>query len=359
VVVVRGGETVTDSRSVTAAVAESAAAASVAPTQSREERMQETRDFMHNARNSNTTAAYESGWRQFVEWATTVENKQRKVEARVDVDHPMELDVAQYCRYVITVKGNTMSSVHGAIAAIADRLRFVVSHEYNPCAGKVLKQMIAVLVPMATPAEQKKEITFEQMAQIARLARAVGTPTAMRDACMIQLAYHTFLRASEVARMDRGDITCTKETVWGEMQRVLRVHVNRLCKNDAEREGHERLVLERNAMVELCMVRQMQEYLQGRPGTSVQPLFPAESGERMSTSTPRHRLRYWLEQIGVEDASEYGFHSLRAGGATEAARAGVHERDIKAHGNWKSDAVRVYIRPSLEDRLLASSALGQ
>jgi integrase len=185
------------------------------------------------------------------EWATTVENKQRTVEARIDVDQPTELDVAQYCRYVITVKGNTMSSVHGAIAAIADRLRFVVSHEYNPCAGKVLKQMIAVLVPMATPAEQKKEITFEQMAQIARLTRAVGTPTAMHDACMIQLAYHTFLRASEVARMDRGDLTCTKELVWGEMQRVLRVHVNRLCKNDAERKGHERLVLERNATVEL------------------------------------------------------------------------------------------------------------
>jgi hypothetical protein len=79
------------------------------------------------------------------------------------------------------------------------------------------------------------------------------------------------------------------------MQRVLRVHVNRLCKNDAERKGHERLVLERNAAVELCMVRQMQEYLQGRPGISVQPLFPAESGERMSTNTPRHRSPILVE----------------------------------------------------------------
>ena len=59
--------------------------------------------------------------------------------------------------------GNTMSSVHGAIAAIADRLPFVISAEYNPCAGKMLKQMVAVLVPLATPAEQKGELTWEQV----------------------------------------------------------------------------------------------------------------------------------------------------------------------------------------------------
>ena len=178
---------------------------------------------------------------------------------------------------------------------------------------------------------------------------------------MIQLAYHTFLRASEIARMDRGDITFTRERLWGKTHSVMRVHVNRLAKNDAERKGHERLVIERDAGVNLCMVRQMREYI-GTVATEQrgEPLFPVQTeSKRMSASTPRWRLRPWPDQVGVENPTLYGFHSLRAGGATEAARAGVHERDIKAHGNWKSDAVRVYIRPSLEDRLAASMALGQ
>jgi hypothetical protein len=78
----------------------------------------------------------------------------------------------------------------------------------------------------------------------------------------------------------------------------------------------------------------------------------------MSEDTPRGRLKHWLQLTGVEDASEYGFHSLRAGGATDAAKSGVEERHIKAHGNWKSDAVRVYICLDTEERLMASAAIG-
>jgi hypothetical protein len=69
----------------------------------------------------------------------------------------------------------------------------------------------------------------------------------------------------------------------------------------------------------------------------------------MSTETPRGRLKRWLELIGVADSSEYGFHSLRTAGATDAAKAGVSERHIKAHGNWKSDAVRRYMRLDTEN----------
>ena len=79
----------------------------------------------------------------------------------------------------------------------------------------------------------------------------------------------------------------------------------------------------------------------------------------LSTNTPRHRLIYWLEQIDTKDSTKYGFHSLRAGGASEAARAGVHERDIKQHGNWASDAVRVYLTAGTEERLHASDAIAQ
>jgi integrase len=216
---------------------------------------------------------------------------------------------------------------------------------------------------MATPAQQKKEVTWPQLQSIAELASASGDAIAQRDSCMIMLAYHTFLRISEVARMDREDITFTTEPVNGTPTLIMRVHVNRMAKNDHKRVGHEGLVGERAPNVKFCMVRQMQAYLVASapkgPQSSRTPLFRKEDGGRMSEDAPRGRLKHWLQLTGVQDASEYGFHSLRAGGATDAAKSGVEERHIKAHGNWKSDAVRVYIRLDIEERLMASAAIGE
>ena len=47
-----------------------------------------------------------------------------------------------------------------------------------------------------------------------------------------------------------------------------------------------------------------------------------------------------------------GLHSLRAGGATEAANSQVNERCWKRHGRWKSDSAKDgYVADSLDKRL--------
>jgi hypothetical protein len=61
--------------------------------------------------------------------------------------------------------------------------------------------------------------------------------------------------------MNREDISFTSETVRSEAILVMRVHVDRMSKNDKDRVGHERLVAERSAEVQQCMVRRMQKYL--------------------------------------------------------------------------------------------------
>ena len=81
----------------------------------------------------------------------------------------------------------------------------------------------------------------------------------------------------------------------------------------------------------------------------------------MKTGTPRGRLQHWLREAHYsdEERATYGFHSLRSGAATDAHRQGVTEEEIKLHGNWKSDAVQVYMRPAMEARLRTSGALGE
>jgi integrase len=332
--------------------------------QTKEQRRQTVLEFIERNRNANTAATYTSAWKQFGVWCEEVENPRRAAGERITVDRPDEEDIAAYMQYLVMEKGHTMASVTAAKSAIADRLKYVTSQTYDPCRGKVVEAMQKVLLTMVEPARQKRELDWETMRRIAdRTKEAVkGEPASipMRDRCMILLAYFAFLRTSEVARMRREDVEITRERIENKEVKVLRVYVDSSCKNDIERKGHERLIAEREKEEDICIVRAMEEWLGATAGrTKESPLFPTEEGKEMSADTPRGRLKEWLRTVGVKEANEYGFHSLRAGAATEAARAGVEERLIKLHGNWKSDAVRVYMRAGVEERLQASNVLGR
>ena len=65
-----------------------------------------------------------------------------------------------------------------------------------------------------------------------------------------------------------------------------------------------------------------------------------------------------LGEVGL-DKSKFGLHSLRSGGASAAANAGIPDRWFKRHGRWRSESAKDgYIKDSLEDRLQVSRNLG-
>ena len=65
-----------------------------------------------------------------------------------------------------------------------------------------------------------------------------------------------------------------------------------------------------------------------------------------------------IAAIGL-DPKQFGLHSLRAGGASAAANAGVPDRWFKRHGRWRSENAKDgYIKDKLEDRLSVSQNIG-
>ena len=57
--------------------------------------------------------------------------------------------------------------------------------------------------------------------------------------------------------------------------------------------------------------------------------------------------------------SKYSLHSLRSGGATEAANNNVSDRKIRKHGRWRSNGSRdVYIKDDRRGRLEVTEKLG-
>ena len=56
---------------------------------------------------------------------------------------------------------------------------------------------------------------------------------------------------------------------------------------------------------------------------------------------------------------QFGLHSLRAGGASAAANAGIADRFFKQHGRRRSENAKDgYVRDSLKERLKGSQCLG-
>lgn len=54
-----------------------------------------------------------------------------------------------------------------------------------------------------------------------------------------------------------------------------------------------------------------------------------------------------------------GLHSLRSGGVTAAANAGINDRCLKRHGRWRADSSKDgYVADSLDRRLEVSKHLG-
>jgi len=113
-----------------------------------------------------------------------------------------------------------------------------------------------------------------------------------------------------------------------------------------------------------CLVTMLERYMcvAKIPAESKLFLFRPNVGGQ----TPRHRdssklshsrltelLREKLTLLGYP-AVEFSLHSLRAGGATAAADAGVPDHIFKRHGRWKSEIAK----DSLEKRLSVSKGLG-
>ena len=82
-----------------------------------------------------------------------------------------------------------------------------------------------------------------------------------------------------------------------------------------------------------------------------------ESGG-LSRGRFRELVKKKLDELGFH-AVEFSPHSLRAGGATAAAAAGVPDRLFKKHGRWKPDSAKDgYIEDSLAERLSVTQKLG-
>ena len=138
-------------------------------------------------------------------------------------------------------------------------------------------------------------------------------------------------------------------------------------KTDQFRDGASVLVARTNSAT--CPVAMMERYyaLASLKHTSSDYIFrgivSTKAGERLrksghlSYTRVRELMLGKIASLGY-NASCFGMHSFRAGGATAAANAGVHDRLFKRHGRWQSETAKDgYVRDSVASRLRVSQSL--
>ena len=129
-------------------------------------------------------------------------------------------------------------------------------------------------------------------------------------------------------------------------------------KNDQERVGHTTLIAP-GVGSRIAPLEQIERYLlriEAHPDAKFFFHSSKKPYKGLSPTTPNSILKKMLVRIGV-DPGPYGSHSCRRGGATAAAFGKVSKRVLKRHGNWRSDAVDIYIGDDAVELLSCSEAI--
>jgi integrase len=183
----------------------------------------------------------------------------------------------------------------------------------------------------------QRQVEAATLPLLCQLVAACGSDLiGLRDRALLLVGFASALRRSELAALDVSDITICEEGV--------RISVRR-SKGDQVGRG-ELVAIGRTGSV-ICPIKALEHWLtavgiaEGRVFRSVAK--GGRLGLTFSDKSVARVVKHRAKLAGLDPAMFAG-HSLRAGFATAAARAGVEERDIARHTRHKSAAVRRYIR---------------
>ncbi|XP_071133591.1 integrase/recombinase xerD homolog [Mytilus edulis] len=213
---------------------------------------------------------------------------------------------------------------------------------------------------LAKPIQKKEPITADIIVKLFNLYHDISNLSNCRLLCMLSLAYAGFFRYKELSLIRMSDISFHNTHV------EIIVHNS---KTDIYRQGS--IVMIASTDMPTCPVKFLKHYcnlaslkinsseyifrcLQSKKDT----LELSKLNKPLSYTRAREILLEALCAIGL-DKKQFGLHSLRSGGATQAANNGVSDRLFKVHGRWRSENAKDgYVKDSIDKRLSVSKNLG-
>ena len=297
-----------------------------------------------------TVKKYAGAFSRWKRWAVTKPN--------IDIFPAKPFQVALYLSYLVRT-AKTSAPIEEALNSLSWAHTLAVVED--PTDHPLVKQVVAGAKRILAHKTSKKEpITAEMLHQLYDkfVSKDAELPI-IRTMTICLLGYAGFFRFSELASLKESDVKFYEDHV------ELFVESS---KTDQYREGAWVPIARTGS--EICPVAMLERYwnLGKISGDTDRLLFrgltPTKQGYRLrpsggiSYTRVRELLLDKLKEVGL-NPKEFGLHSLRSGGATAAANAGVPDRIFKRHGRWLSENAKDgYIKDKLGDRLSVTRNLG-
>ena len=212
-----------------------------------------------------------------------------------------------------------------------------------------------------TKTSRKDPVTPEMLIKLCKMFESSNDLLVVRDLSMILLCFAGFLRYDEVSSICCKDINIFEDYF---SIKILK------SKTDQYRHGDEILIAKGSTTA--CPLKMLQRYIalakinlhsdhflfkQVYRSNRICALI--HKNKKISYTAARANIVSKLKLVG--GSANLGLHSMRSGGATQAANASssVNDRCLKRHGRWKTDSSKDrYVADSVEKRLEVSKRLG-
>ena len=301
---------------------------------------QRCRDYLVASTAASTASAYRSDWRHFTAWCDD-HDLEYLPAAPETVAHYMAVLSETHKPATLTRRAASISVNHQAVGCEPPTRAAVVQN--------VLK---GIRRTKGTAQAAKAPLAVDDLRVITRDHLPDGAK-GIRDRALLLLGFAGAFRRSELVGIDHEHIEFVPEGVVVTLPR---------SKTDQEGAGR-KVAVPYGQHLDTCAVRALAAWL-ASAGISSGPVFrPVDrhgnvGAGRLAGKSIAVTVKNYMAAIG-KDPTAYAGHSLRAGFATAAARAGAEERDImRQTGHRSTVMVRRYIRDGGLFRNNAASVVG-
>ncbi|KAK3085138.1 hypothetical protein FSP39_024971 [Pinctada imbricata] len=262
----------------------------------------------------------------------------------------------------LTKNGNSATNIQSVCHAIS--WAHSMAGVKDPCESDLVKLVKeGAIRETSRPIIKKEPVLPEHLIRLIDIFANDNCSLAdLRIACMCIVAYAGFLRFSELSQLQRQDIKIFQDHM------IINI---KKSKTDKYKHGSDVCIARTNSKT--CPVNILERYLcmADIKSDSNEFLFRSVSfckktncyklrkiNSPISYTRTREIILGAFNTIGL-DKSKFGIHSLRSGGATAAATAGISDRLFKKHGRWRSENAKDgYVREDLLQKLSVSKSLG-
>lgn len=288
--------------------------------------VESARQFASEAKATSTRRGYRTEWNTFYSWC-------QEAEATALPASPET--VAAFITHMAQI-GRKVATIQHMVVAISQAHK-MAGHP-SPTATAILREtMKGIRRSLGVAQVQKSPVLPEQIR--AMLDGLPDSILGIRDRALLLVGFSGGFRRSEIVALDVADIEFNADGL---------VVMLRRSKTDQEAIGR-KIGIPFGSTPPTCPVRSLRAWLDAASITEG-PVFRAVGrwghvgDARLDDRAVARVVQKYAKIIGL-DPKKFGGHSLRAGLATAAARAGKSERSIMNQTGHRSvQMVRKYIR---------------